>query len=111
MDKQTSIKVTDRKPQYITPYLPPSAMKTAKDWEASHHMPTFTWAMDHSIGSTCKNCGGGGVVYLRLMERGPYSTQAAGKQLITWFDGDERYRKGWYIVKDTLAFACPECVK
>jgi len=92
----------------ITPYLPTEAYRMAKAHENQCHMPVFTWAMIPEGVEDCPNCGGGGIVYMRLAERGPFGTPTTSK-VVTWFDGDGKFRKGWYIVKETMAFPCPKC--
>ena len=95
-------------PAGITPYLPTEAYRTAKAHESQYHMPVFTWAMIPESAEDCKNCGGSGIVYMRLAERGPFGSPTTHK-VVTWFDGDGHLRKGWYIVKETMTFPCPKC--
>lgn len=105
----TVLRFVARQPKYITPYLPKNALEIARAWENTHHMPVFVWAMDHSVGSGCPNCGGGGQVYLRLAEAGPFSTPNNNYQISAWFDGDGKYGKGFYRIKETQVYPCPEC--
>lgn len=93
----------------ITPYFPKEAYTQAKAYQAAHSMPVFTWAMEPEEKTDCDNCGGGGIVYLRLAERGPFSTPATTRQPSTYFDGDGQFGKGWYVVKETMGFTCPKC--
>jgi hypothetical protein len=96
-------------PKYVTPYLPDAALKTARDWERTHQMPAFIWAFNHDEPGTCPNCNGIGGVYLRLAKAGPFPSPAYAKAVVTWFDGDGQFAKGWYVVGDTFAFPCPAC--
>jgi len=100
--------VAQNAPTYMTPYLPLEALTMVKAHQANSNMPAFTWAMNQDPVS-CQNCGGNGEVYLRLAEKGPFSFVPATRKVITYFDGDGRFGKGWYIIKDTQAFPCPEC--
>jgi hypothetical protein len=102
------VDANNNQPQ-ITPYFPKEAYSMAKNWETTYKMPVFTWAMTQMQEIDCPNCGGGGVVYLRLAEKGPYATPSTTKQISTYHPGDGVYRRGWYVIKDTVGFVCPKC--
>ena len=97
-------------PLYVTPYLSEQAKQTAKE-HRRQGKPVFVKAMQHYPGTAgyCKNCGGGGVIYLTMISAGPFKDVPAGKKSITWFDGDELNGKGWYIIDRTMTFPCQEC--
>lgn len=112
-----------RKPNYVTPYLPEAALMAASVWEAQRKQPVFVLAIDSPVSPSpatdaarrgearraCPNCGGLGAVYLRFCESGPHSAPTGG--VITWYDGDGVYRRGWYRVAETKIFPCPHCQK
>lgn len=91
----------------MTPYFPLEINAQIKMWEETKNMPVLTWAMTLKEGQ-CRNCGGDGLVYIRFCEAGPYKTPFH-PGVMTWFDGDGRYGKGWYRVKNTIAINCPKC--
>ena len=95
-------------PTYVTPYLPADAIQMARAHMAQMKMPAFTWAMSQDP-TSCPNCGGNGLVYLRLAEKGPFKYPPTTRKAITWFDGDGQFGKGWYIIKDTQTFTCQKC--
>jgi len=107
----TSVQLINRSPNYITPYLSDAAKEGVRNWERNHKMPVFAFAFDHATGNACKNCNGIGGVYLHFIKAGPYSSPSIAKSVVTWFDGDGVYGKGWYVVGETMAFPCPECEK
>ena len=93
-----------------TPYLPNEAKNIAREWMREHKQPAFVVAVNHDYGGlTCPNCNDIGGVYLKLCSAGPYQTPRSHTAVFTWFDGNETYRKGWYIVKEMMTFICPEC--
>ena len=94
----------------ITPYLPQAAENIIASWEREHRKPAFIVAVEHHpkwLG--CQNCNGIGVVYLRLCNAGPYQAPRSSNTVYTWFDGNECWGKGFYIVKETMGFVCPKC--
>jgi len=92
----------------ISPYLPKDAERAVREWTAGGK-PAFVKAMEHSFTEAgCPNCGGGGIVYVVFCDKGPILSPPAGK-VGTWFDGDGRYGRGWYVVSRTDGYTCPEC--
>lgn len=96
-------------PRTVTPYLPQEARMAAQAHERLGH-PAFVKAYDKSSNPlACPNCQGVGFIILNLAKAGPFKSPPGG--VITWFDGNEKYRQGWYVIDKTLAFDCPECHK
>jgi len=98
-----------RKPVYITPYLPKIGEQDARLWRAAGRGPAFVMAFDHEYKRLCNNCNGTRVVVLRLCGGGPYMSPNSPKQIVTWFDGDDMYRAGFYEVQETKVYTCPYC--
>lgn len=116
LSRPRQLRQEQRKPQAIfyrplvTPYLPEDGKATARAHEKSG-LPAFIKAYEKSINPLdCPNCQGMGFVLLTLASAGPYNSPLPHR-VITWFDGDDRYRKGWYLIDRTLQFDCPECRK
>ena len=95
---------------YITPYLPKDALAEARSW-AAQNKAVFQKVMPQSKNGSCPNCSGTGLVMLQFASKGPFKTPPGGKDVVTWFDGDGAFGKGWYIVAQTIPYACPECAK
>lgn len=98
-----------RLPNHVTPYLPKAAERIIANHERDYKLPVFVLAMDIMPGAACRNCGGGGKIYLRRTKAGPFKDPRPGP-VLTWFDGNNRFGRGWYQVADTLIFDCPECI-
>ena len=95
----------------VIPYLPPEGNAAAREW-ISRGKAAFVKSYQVHPGA-CRNCQDIGVIYLVRTESGPYKTFVpAGKgQVVAWYDGNEQFGKGWYLISDTLAYECPECKK
>ena len=94
----------------VTPYLPREAQLIARDHERSGRA-AFTKAYDKAHNDlACPNCQGVGFVMLVLTSAGPHSSPSPGG-VITWFDGNEIHKRGWYVIEKTLTYTCPECAK
>ncbi len=52
----------------------------------------------------CENCGGWGKFWLQIAIAGPYQSPPGGKDVVTFWEGDQR----WYKV-DSRCYACPVC--
>ena len=105
---KSSIRLQNRVPNYVTPYYPKATLETGKRWERDRNMPVLVLAFDHLPG-TCPNCSGVGTLYMKLTDKGPLSTPGDAKSVYTWFDGNERFGKGFYRVAETLVVDCPKC--
>jgi len=95
--------------EYITPAYPPEAYALAASWESSHRKPAIALSFQNQYPGQCKNCGGLGGVYMRLTNAGPYSTPLGLGQISTYFEGNERFGRGWYAVDKTYSYPCPDC--
>lgn len=93
----------------VVPYLPQDAQFVAKSW-IEGGKPAFVLSFEQNL-EACPNCQGNEVVYLCLAEAGPYKLPPVTRKPIRWFDGDGNFGKGWYIIKSTAAYRCPECSK
>lgn len=94
-------------PPTVTPYLPGEGKAAVQVHERNGH-PAFVKAYERSANPlACPNCQGVGMIVLNLAASGPFKSPPGG--VITWFDGNEKYGKGWYVIDKTLAFECPEC--
>ena len=100
--------VAQRASRHVTPYLPKAAESLVAARERTVKKPVLVLAMDVVNDLVCQNCGGGGKVYIKLTKAGPFQRPQTN-QVVTWFDGNGQYGKGWYIVEDTMVFDCPEC--
>lgn len=99
---------------FITPEFPPEAYTMANNWSRAKSMPAFAVVVEMTGLAEklcrCKNCADLGMIYLRLPGRGPFPSPVAGGA-ITWFDGNERFGKGWYVIEQEQAFVCPACAR
>lgn len=94
----------------ITPYLPKDAEVAARTWMRDKKQPAFIIAIDHTASTlACPNCNDLGAIYLKLCKSGPYQRPISEKIAYVWYEGDSNFGKGWYVLDNTLAFACPEC--
>lgn len=95
-------------PPTVTPYLPRDAIIAAQAHERTGH-PVFVKAYERADNElACPNCQGVGFIVLNLAKAGPFKSPPP-TGVITWFDGNERYRAGWYVIAETLQYDCPEC--
>ena len=80
--------------------FPDEAQGTLVSWKRrSDYIQTATAS---PMPSTCRNCNGGGFVYLRLL-LGNFSFSPSTKKAITWLDGY------WRIIEERAGFICPDC--
>lgn len=98
-----------RYPPTITPYLPNAALAEAKAWERQGHA-VFVKAYERGSELACPNCQGVGFLMLLLTASGPHSSPSPSG-VLTWFDGSETHKRGWYRIEKTLTYQCPECAK
>ena len=96
---------------FVIPYLPKDAETASRAWMAGGK-PAFVKAIQRSeIENGCMNCAGLGVVYVVFADKGPLKTPVPARYTpCTWFDGDGRYGKGWYVVDRTEGYTCPACL-
>ena len=95
----------------ITPYINDSETKLAQTYMRTHKQPVFVMAvdLDDRYSGYCRNCAGIGFIYVRMMRAGPFKDVPTTKDIITWFDGNEYFGKGWYIQGNTMSLICPHC--
>jgi len=97
-------------PPTVAPYMPGEARVAAQAHERTGY-PAFVKAYERATNPlACPNCQDVGAVLLTLAKAGPFKSPPSNG-VITWFDGDERYGKGWYVIDRTMQFDCPECAK
>ena len=97
---------------HITPYLPPAAEQQVKAWERTGG-PVFIAALRRceSDVDACPNCGGIGGLYVYFMDKDRHDSPSPNLQVVSkYFDGDGRYRKGWYNVSRVETYPCPHCI-
>lgn len=97
-----------RQPIYVTPFLKPEDQAMLDTWMSGYKMPAFVLATDN-YRAKCQNCCDFTVIYARLCSKGPFSVPPGGMRAITWYQGDERFGKGWYIIEKSTYFNCPVC--
>ena len=100
------------RPRYITPTLPAKAGFDIAAWSSkSRYHRTFIRPLMQIDGVFCKNCVDADFVMVSFVRAGPFgSVPNHGKgETLTWFDGDEKAGKGWYIIKYTVSYDCPMC--
>ena len=90
---------------YVTPYLPREAQCEIRAWRASGK-PVFIKAYERHDGA-CPNCQGNELLIVNLIHSGPYKSPPGG--VITWLDGVDEQREGWYRIEKTLTYPCPKC--
>ena len=93
----------------VTPYLPKIGMAAAREHMRAGKV-AFIRPYEQRL-DECHNCQGVGFVVLIRAESGPYTrfVPSGSGKVVCWFDGDAEHGKGWYLIMDTLAYACPEC--
>ncbi len=99
-------------PEYRLPYKIPEAAARAMQSHNDSGKRAAILALFHDPHSAryCDNCGGGGLIYIRLLERGPFRDPPnSGKKPIAWVEEGGKSSQGWYIVASTLAFECQIC--
>jgi hypothetical protein len=95
-------------PPYVMPYLPKEAEKEIERHEKYTHQPAFVLAFQR-FASQCPNCGGLGSVMVKFCEAGPFQQPKAPNVAVTYFEGNNLFPAGWYKIKDTRSWTCPEC--
>ena len=93
---------------YIAPYLTPQATADAKNWRA-RGKAVFQMVVETREDAECRNCSDVRYIYLSFCKAGPFQTAPSTKAVVTWFDGNNIYGKGFYIVENTVAYPCPHC--
>lgn len=95
----------------ITPYMNRSDENMAQAYMNTHKQPVFVMAveLDERYVDYCRNCAGIGFLHIRYMRAGPFKDAPMTKDVITWFDGNARFGRGWYIQGNTLTLVCPHC--
>jgi predicted RNA-binding Zn-ribbon protein involved in translation (DUF1610 family) len=92
---------------YVTPYLPKEARSEIRGWRAGGK-PVFIKAFERSeIEGVCPNCQGNEILIVNLIQSGPHKSPPGG--VITWLDGTDTVREGWYRIEKTLTYPCPKC--
>ena len=110
---------------FITPALPEQALRRGAAWEREYKMPVFARVLEQVTDpAACKNCAGAGIVYLSFASDFLYDTpkivaqsKAVGEKAerktsykpLTYFEGNERFRKGWWVIAETAVFNCSFC--
>lgn len=95
-----------QEPVFITPYLPAQAKMDIESAKAKG-MKIFQRVVPITSNVECRNCADIGFVYVSHCKAGPFKTPPNG--LSTWYDGGPYAGKGWYVIKDTFSYPCPEC--
>jgi hypothetical protein len=95
-------------PPYVMPYLPLEAEKAIEYHEKHTRQPAFVLAFQRFPGQ-CPNCGGFGSVMVKFCEAGPFKTPKAPNVAVTYFEGNGMFPAGWYKIKETRSWICPEC--
>ena len=99
-------------PRYITPTLPTKANFDIATWRGrGKYHNAFIRPLVQIDGALCKNCVDDGHVRVSYCRAGPFASVPNHKagETLTWFDGDERSGKGWYIIQNTVSYDCPLC--
>jgi RecJ-like exonuclease len=86
-------------------------MLTIQVHERDNKMPALIVAIERGeLSNACPNCQGVGVIMVRLTRAGPFQQPTGGTStVVTWYDGGDRFRKGFYVVDKTMTFVCPKC--
>lgn len=103
---RTVVHLSPHVPNFVTPYLAAAAKHTVNNWQRQTKMPALVLAFDQAP-TGCRNCSGIGKMFIRLCNAGPF--QAPPHGVITWYEGNGQFGKGWYVVEDTIILECPEC--
>ena len=93
---------------YISPYLTAQAKADARSWRAQGKA-VFQRICNVRDGAECRNCSDVRYVYLSFCKAGPFPSAPSTKAVVTFFNGDNINGKGYYIVKNTVAYPCPHC--
>ena len=95
-------------PPVVMPYLPKDAEAAIKSYETFAHQPAFVMAFQRFPGQ-CPNCAGFGQVMVKFCDAGPYKAPKSPSVPVTHFDGNGVFPPGWYKIKETRVWTCPEC--
>ena len=95
---------------FSTPSVPDQAIREKKAWENRYKRPALISVFEQQQHARfCKNCAGMGAVYITFCEAGPSDVVYSGKKPSTYFEGNGRFGKGWYLIGDTQAYKCGMC--
>ena len=98
--------------RYITPTLPTKARFDISAWRTrGKYHNAFIRPLVQIDGVLCKNCVDDGYVRVSYCRAGPFASVPNHKagETLTWFEGDEKNGKGWYIIAHTASYDCPLC--
>ena len=97
---------------YITPRLPNRAHTAGQlhENEGSYNV-CLVRAVPTIKRPHCRNCQDVGYVFLSFCTAGPFQhIPAHGKgEKVTYFNGGQGVGKGWFIVRETIQYQCPNC--
>lgn len=93
----------------ITPYIGAEGQRRIRFWEKSENAPAFVRALASQADSGCRNCADYGVILISFCKYGPSSLPLSHKKASTYFPGNTRFGKGWYLIEQTLGISCPAC--
>ena len=96
--------------KFIIPDVGEKAKMRMIEWEKMSK-PAFVRVhqQDNENSKSCKNCAGMGLIYISFCAGRANDTPEDKKRPHTWFDGNEKYFKGWYAIENTLGFPCVKC--
>ena len=77
--------------------------------ERSERAPAFVRVLRHDPDAACQNCAGYGVILISFCKYGPSDAPLTNRKASTYFSGNGHFGKGWYLIEQTLAIACPRC--
>ena len=97
---------------HITPDLPYEAKKRIRDWRAEGKFNNaFYRVIQQKPLTQCRNCADAGFIMVSFTRAGPFENVPNHRknETITWFDGNEKAGKGWYIISQTRSYDCQHC--
>ena len=101
---------------FVTPYLPKSGLEELKGWVKAGK-PAFhrciqqpaEWLAPGSAASKCRNCAGVGQLFVSLCLLPARQSPFSGRKKGTYFEGNQKFYKGWYEIYSTVEYDCPHC--
>jgi len=95
---------------HVTPAFESAVLNDIATWEKSQAAPAFARVFEQTDEDYyCKNCAGDGQVYIAFCAKGPAQIPNTIKKPSLWFDGNNKWGKGWYLTDRTVAYPCSHC--
>ncbi len=95
--------------QFVTPFVGADGQRRIRFWEQHERGPAFVRVITGGEEVRCPNCADYGVVLISFCKYGPTEMPLSQKKPSTYFSGNQRFGKGWYMIEQSLGLECPTC--